>query len=453
MTELIIAIDKNNGIGLNNKLPWNCKQELQIFKQKTTNNVLIVGRKTFNSLPKLNNRKIYCLTRDLESTTNSKNNDVTFIDNFCKIPYIKDKTIFIAGGKQIYEHSLSIPYYIKKVHLSVMKKSYNCDCFFNKELLDNFVILEKQTFEEFTHYILEPTTSCFGERQYLNLLKNIVFNGNTRQTRNGTTLSKFNNHVTFDLSNRVLPMLTTKRMFLRGIVEELLFFIRGDTDTKKLMNKDVNIWKLNTTREFLDSQNLNYDTGVMGPMYGYQWRHFGHPYITDQQGNPIKVNDSDGVDQIKDVINLIKNDPMSRRILLTTYNPTQSREGVLYPCHSVIIQFYVEGESLDMFCYNRSQDTFLGTPFNITSSSLLLIMIAQITNKKPRFFNLSMGDTHIYDIHIEHAKKQLARIPYKFPTITINNLQTLQDIDNLSYQDFVVENYKYHPGIKTQMVA
>jgi len=161
-----------------------------------------------------------------------------------------------------------------------------------------------------------------------------------------------------------------------------------------------------------------------------------------------------GVDQLANVISLIKDDPTSRRILLTTYNPSQADEGVLYPCHSIVSQFYVDGEFLDMFCYNRSQDFFLGNPYNIASSSLLQIMIAQITGKTPRYFHLSAGDTHLYADHEDAAREQISRIPYDLPKIKINKeLKSIDDIEKLEYKDFVLENYMSHTTIKAPMIA
>ena len=190
----------------------------------------------------------------------------------------------------------------------------------------------------------------------------------------------------------------------------------------------------------------------MGPMYGYQWRHFNCPYLLDDENKPIKP--SGGIDQFKNVVDLVKNDPNSRRILLTTYNPLQAEEGVLYPCHSIVNQFYVDGDFIDMFCYNRSQDFFLGTPYNIASSSILLIIISKLTNKKPRYFNLSMGDTHLYLQHKEAAGIQIKNMPYKKPTIEISkDLKNVEEIETLTYSDFKIKDYMCHKTIKAEMIA
>ena len=464
MFELIIAVDKNNGIGNKNKLPWKCSEELKIFKNKTENNIVVFGSKTLKFLPYLPNREIYCLSRtnpDIitkDSIINSSSrcssvlivskNTFNVINNLDEIPKT-NKTVFIAGGSEIYNLALSNPKYVNKVHISIMKKEYDCDKYFNHKLLENFVIIEEIEHEEFIHYVMERTN--YGERQYLNLLYKITENGIMKTCRNGDTISLFTEHFKFDLRNG-FPLLTTKKMFLRGIIEEFLFFIRGETDSRILSDKKVRIWEGNTSKEFLSKKGLNYGEGVMGPMYGYQWRNFGKEYKINENGYPIN-NENDGIDQLSNVIQLIKTDPNSRRILMTSYNPLQAEEGVLYPCHSISIQFYVENEYLDMFCFNRSQDTFLGVPYNIASSSLLLMLIAKLTNKIPRFFNMSMGDTHLYNSHIVSAQEQQVRTPYKFPNIRFPDILNISDIQKLKYEDFILTDYKYHPTIKADMIA
>lgn len=316
--------------------------------------------------------------------------------------------------------------------------------------LSNFVMYNVQEmFPEITLILYEKCEK--GERQYINLLEDILENGDKRKGRNGVTYSLFCKHLKFDLRNG-FPLITTKKMFIRGIIEELLFFLRGDTDTTILDEKKINIWKGNTNSDFLSQKGLPYAPGVMGPMYGYQWRHFGMKYEVDSKGVPIDKNG--GVDQLANVINLLKTDPTSRRILLTDYNPAQAEEGVLYPCHSIVIQFYVIDGFLDIFCYNRSQDTLLGVPFNIASTALLHMIVAKLSDLTPRYFNLSMGDAHIYDVHKDAVKEQISRVPYRPPKMKINKeLKTLDDIKELKFEDFELVEYMSHPSIKAMMVA
>ena len=448
MYELIVAVDQNYGIGYENKLPWSCKEELQIFKNKTMNNAIIVGSNTFNHLPLLKDRDIFILSRRI-SYPNTKNS-YTILHDISSAKEFTDKKIIIAGGAQLYNYVLSDPKYVDTIHMSIMKKEYQCDTWFDKNLLYDFVITEEKDYEEFTHYVLQRTNS--GERQYLNLLNNIIKNGVEREGRNGKTRSIFTEHFKFDLREG-FPLLSTKKMFIRGIIEEFLFFLRGETDSNILSQKKVRIWEDNTTKEFIKNRGLKYAEGIMGPMYGYQWRKFGQEYLTNDDGYPIDNVNNQGIDQLANVIELIKNDPHSRRILMTSYNPSQAEEGVLYPCHSITIQFYVDKDYLDMFCFNRSQDTFLGVPYNIASSSLLLILVAQLTNKTPRFFNFFMGDTHLYEDHICCAREQIERIPYKFPNIKIKNIKDISEIKFLTETDFTLEKYVSYPTIKAKMIA
>jgi thymidylate synthase len=444
--KLIVAVDQNMGIGLNNELPWRDKEELKLFKNITNDSTLVCGRKTAENLPYLKDRILICVTKNKEIDTSKWNNNVIVLNDLPE----NDNNTFIAGGLQIYQQVFEIPDYITEIHISIMKKTYDSDTFFNKKWLDDFVIEESTEFETFTYHRMTKTEN--GERQYINLLEQVMKNGQYRDTRNGVTISTFSNQITFDLQNG-FPLLTTKKMFLRGVLEEFLFFLRGDTDTSYLSDKKVKIWEGNTSKEFLNKCNLNYSEGVMGPMYGYQWRNFNSPYKVDDLGKPIKNSENKGIDQLKQVIDLILLDPHSRRIIMTSYNPSQANEGVLYPCHSIVLQFYVDNKFLDLFCFNRSQDAFLGVPFNIASSSLLLLLVAKLTKKIARKLIINMGDTHIYSDHIEAVHCQIKRLPFKFPTITIPDINKLEEINNLKTDDFVLQNYKSDSAIKVNMIA
>lgn len=445
MAELIVAIDQKYGIGYYGILPWKCKEEMNLFKTITMGKTLVMGRNTYNSIPggTLGGRSIAVVTKYTEYSSTctrlSKVTDVTTV-----IPEWKTNVIF-AGGPGIYESAVRNGL-VQTVHLSVMNVTYACDTFFDKNLLNNFVVIFKQEYTDFTYYKLVLTNN--GERQYLDLIDKVVSTGEHRIGRNGGTRSIFKADMTWDLRNG-FPLLTTKRMFIKGIIEELLFFLRGDTDTTKLEKLGVNIWKGNTSREFLDSLSMTTRrSGLMGPMYGYQFRFFGAEYDEDN-ACPIGT----GVDQLKYVVNNIRTNPTSRRILMTSFNPAQVDQGVLYPCHSLLLQFYVSDEYLDMLCVNRSQDLFLGVPFNIASSSLMLMIVAKITGKVPRYFHMTMGDVHIYDNHVEQALEQLGRIPYQLPTIKLPDISSIDDLNKLTSADFLVENYSYHPSIKADMVV
>lgn len=450
MFDVILATTKTGGIGLNGRMAWRCSEELKLFRAKTDGAVLIVGRKTAQSLPKLENRTILCVTNNKNLRTSVYKNRVTPFTSFDDALAHASRTgkkIFVAGGAHLYNFVFTeYKNRIDLVHMSVMHKDYLTDV--NVEFdQSGFLIDEKYVGDEFTHYVFTPGTTC--ESQYLNLLKDVMNNGTVRDGRNGETVGKFTEHLKFDLREG-FPLLTTKKMFWKGIVEELLFFLRGDTDSTHLEEKGIKIWSGNTNRKFLDSHGFNErDTGVMGPMYGYQWRNFGAEY-DEKTARSVQP----GVDQLKEVIDQIRDDPHSRRHLMVDYNPAQAKQGVLYPCHSIVLQFFVDREYLDVFCYNRSSDLFLGLPFNIASSALLLSIIANITELTPRYLNLTLGDAHIYKEHFDAVRTQIDRTCYALPTVTINkDLFSVEDVENLKLEDFELKGYNCHPGIAAPMIA
>ena len=464
MINVILACTKDDwGIGYKNGLPWNIPEELKLFQEITKNSALIMGRKSIEHLPLLKNRQIYCLSRKLHESHSVKvkigNNHVyVYRDSFELVKDIRKtkKQIYVAGGGQIYDYFLmKNKTEISKIFLSVVDEKCQFDTTIDwRPSFKNFILEKRQVYPKFTHYVMNTTyhlgVNCM-EKSYLSLLSSVYYNGQRKKGRNGFTKSLFGKTLEFDLS-KGFPLLTTKRMFFRGVVEELLFFIRGDTDTTLLQEKKINIWKGNTNRAFLDSiGKTDRKEGMMGPMYGWSWRNFNAQY-NELTGKPNFY--STERDQLLKVVKQIRNEPNSRRILLTTYNPLQAEEGVLYPCHSIVNQFYVREGYLDMFCYNRSSDLFHGLPFNIASSSLFLILIAIITGLKPGKFILSLGDCHIYESHETAVLEQLNRVPFKFPDIKVNKtLKSLSDIEKLMYDDFELINYKYYPSIKAKMVA
>lgn len=282
------------------------------------------------------------------------------------------------------------------------------------------------------------------EHQYLELVRNIMINGIEKDDRTGVgTKSIFGAQLRFNLQNG-FPLLTTKKVFWRGIAEELLFFIRGQTNSKILEEKGINIWKSNTSREFLDKKEMfDREEGDMGPIYGWQWRHWGARYNdmhTDYSGQ--------GFDQLKECIRLIKDDPDSRRIVMSAWNVSDMNDMVLNPCH-VLVQFYVANNELSCLMYQRSVDCGLGMPFNIASYALLTHIVAHITGLQVGELIISTGDTHVYLNHIEALQQQLEREPYSFPILNIKC--NIKEIDDYQFEDFELINYRSHPAIKMEM--
>lgn len=294
------------------------------------------------------------------------------------------------------------------------------------------------------------------EIKYLELLRDILERGEEKEDRTGVgTIGTFGTQLRFSLEDNVIPMLTTKKMFTKGVIEELLFFIRGETDTKKLEAKGVNIWRGNTSREFLDKIGLKHlPEGSLGKGYGYQWRRFGEfsLNIDDIIGiGAYLPHTFEGVDQVSDVLHVLKTNPNSRRMIITAWNPQQLHEMALPPCH-MMVQFYAVNGTLSAQWYQRSVDSFLGLPFNILSYAIFTRIMAQASGLKAKEIIFSGGDTHIYKNHVEQVKEQIRREPFDFPKMKINKeLNTIQDIEGLELTDFEFTEYSSHPAIKADM--
>lgn len=261
-------------------------------------------------------------------------------------------------------------------------------------------------------------------KSYLNLLDRILRDGVQKDDRTGTgTLSVFGHQMRFDLSEG-FPLLTTKKLYLKGIIHELLWFLKGETNIKYLLDNNVHIWD-----EWAD------ENGDLGPVYGHQWRSW-----PDYDGGTI--------DQIDYVLNQIRTNPNSRRMIVSAWNVAEVNKMALPPCHT-LFQFYVANGKLSLQLYQRSADTFLGMPFNIASYSLLCMMVAQVTGLARGEFVYTTGDTHLYLNHIEQARLQLTREPRPLPTMQLNpDVKSLYDF---KFEDFVLENYDPWPHIKADV--
>ncbi len=261
-------------------------------------------------------------------------------------------------------------------------------------------------------------------KQYLDLLQRIVNEGTRKEDRTGTgTLSVFGHQMRFNLEEG-FPLLTTKKLHLKSIIHELLWFLKGDTNVKYLQENGVRIWN-----EWAD------ENGELGPVYGHQWRSWpnyngGH------------------VDQIQDIVNALKNNPDSRRMIVSAWNVAEVDQMALPPCHC-LFQFYVANGKLSLQLYQRSADTFLGVPFNIASYALLTMMMAQVSGLKPGDFIHTTGDTHLYLNHLEQAKEQLKRTPRTLPRMVIN--PNVTSIFDFKYDDFTLEGYNPLPHIKAEV--
>lgn len=288
------------------------------------------------------------------------------------------------------------------------------------------------------------------EQQYLNLIKDILVNGIDKLDRTGIgTKSIFGAKLVFDLS-KSFPLFTTKKMWLKGVFYELKWILSGSTDTKDLQKNKVKIWNGNSTREFLDSRNLHhYEEGDIGPTYGFALRSFGTEYKGCSE-NYLGL----GFDQLEYVINLIKNDPSNRRILVNLWDHTVIDQVALTPC-LMTYNFYVDTQNkkLNLQAYIRSSDTILGLPWNISYLALLVNLICNLEdiNLTPGLLNIVTCDQHIYNNHIEQASEICRRNPYPFPTLVIKNKH--KDIHNFEWDDIEVTNYNFHNSVPAPMAV
>ena len=476
----IACFSNNYGLSFNTKLPWledkigdleyvriltstvSITSNKILGETKSKKNILIVGRKTLETLPDSifnSNREFYVLTRNLQFATSAistnPNRKITIFTNpkelytsLLQRYYINrdiDK-IFVFGGEEIYKIFLENKW-IQTFYITRIFKDYDCDTFFPIKLLEDSYILNSmsEVDNKFRRFEIWNRVS-HPEYNYLQLLEKVYFTGEKRMTRNGETYSIFGESLEFDIEQYGFPLLTTKKMFTKGIIKELLWFLKGHTDSNELSKDGVNIWTGNTSREYLDSIGLShYPEGCAGPIYGFQWRYFNAKY------DPIHmIPIENGIDQLMNIINEIKTNPSSRRLVISGWNPEQMSQMCLPPCH-VLYQFYIENNKLSCQMYQRSADLFLGLPFNIASTSLLTYIIASMTNYNVGKVKICIGDAHIYNDHIPNILEQITRNPFQFPQLTIKNKREL--LEEWEYEDFSIQNYHSHESLKSKMIA
>jgi len=454
----LVACSRNLGIGLNNSIPWNIKEDRSFFCKTTTNNVVVMGSKTFQSLPNklpLKNR-INIVLSEKQSEV-KKESDELYFCNFNSLSTILgnislEKKVFIIGGEQIY--TLFEDKY-DEILLTYIDKSYKCDVFFpkinNTYTISNYTKPYWNTTElcnfRFITYIKTNINVC--DIEYLSLVKRVLDKSkDLRIDRTGTgTYSIFGEQISFDIS-KFIPILSTKRVPWKSCIEELLWFMRGDTDANILREKGVNIWNLNSTKEFQGKVGLGHlEEGDCGANYSFQWRYCGQEYKSCKSIYEKNTK----YDQINNIINQLKTDPFSRRIFMSAWNPCDLDKTVLPPCH-VSVQFYVDNNNnLSCHMYQRSCDVFLGLPWNILSYSILTYILAKKCDLKPDRLIISFGDTHIYSNHIEQVKIQLQR-SYLSPSIlVVNDSVKNKNIEDIEVSDFDIIGYLPHKSIQGDM--
>jgi dihydrofolate reductase / thymidylate synthase len=439
---IIVTVDSNNGIAKDGVVPWNNRESSKFFRETTMGkrkNVVIMGRQTYEAIPEehrpLEGRRCVVISSTWKpdisvypSLTDALAGVGSSVNSYDEV--------FIIGGALVFREAVKkFMYLCKRIYITKLKTDYNCDQHFPFDYIKDFKQqnepLKTRDYSRFT-YLPEV---YHDEYEYLKLLEDIKNDGEQRIDRtNVGTKSIFGAKMTFDLRDHI-PIITTKRINYDAIIKELLFFISGCTDAKILNTQGVTSWDNVTSKKLLEEHKLPWDEGDMGPSYGHQWRHFGENY----EGSDKTYK---GIDQLKNLIKSIRDDPFSRRHILTAWNPIQTGETVIPPCH-ILAQFNVSNDKkyIDCQVYQRSGDMFLGVPCNITSYALLTYMIGHITALKPRKLIYIIGDAHIYNNHGEQVRKQLTRTPRPYPVLSFREATRLHEIDDFKFNNFIIEAY------------
>ena len=450
MFSVIVACDSQFGIGNEkNEIPWKSKKDMKFFRDMTKDSVVIMGGNTFRSLKKpLKGRDMLIISHTLMEPKECTTNNIikVFRDpmtcvRFCMKKY-KNIKIFICGGKTIYDwfHANRL---INCVYLTSVYGDFGCSVFYDyyKFKLDNDY--KKELIIKYDAFNEEPRLEIYKyqfinkeELNMLDLMHDVINNGNKRMDRTSIgTLSLFGKQFRFDLTNNTFPLMTTRPVFLRGVFEELMLFIRGQTDTTILESKNINIWKGNTSREFLDKQGLHHlSIGDMGHSYGFSFRHFGANYINSQTDYKNK-----GYDQLKNVIDEIKNNPTGRRHIISLWEPNNLHKTPLPPC-LFLYQFYIADDNLSCMMTQRSSDFGVAGGWNVATGALLTILIANICKLKPYELIWNIGDVHIYNNILSNTLEQLKRQPNIYPKLFINNKPI--DIELFEFENLELINYK-----------
>lgn len=480
MVNLIVAFNKSFGIGYRNGIPWHIPEDLERFKHLTMGGIVVMGYKTWQSLPvkPLPKRMNIVMCNDTAPYTCPPINEQIEADTHKHVFFMTKRDVkimlnmelkrevWIIGGVQLFEEFSAIA---DKIYVTLVDNDDACDRFFPTSFFHMFNLTSASDAMEsrgaagtrYRYLVYEKNIqSRHCEFQYLHCLRNVMLERANREDRTGTgTKSVFApDPLRFDLQDGTLPLLTTKFVSFKAILLELLWFLKGSTDSRVLEEQGINIWKGNTSRQFLDDRGLvDLVEGDIGPMYGFVWRAAHAQYRGCRNGDYI----GRGIDQLTALVTQLQTDPYSRRHLLTTYIPEYVDQGCLVPCHGLVTQFYVsdarkEGKDqklLSCHVYCRSQDLFLGQPFNIASYALLTHIIAKKCGMCAKELILSMGDAHVYTSHVKQVWTQLERTPYPFPIVKLSDAVATKPFEALDKSDFELIGYLHHASIRAPMAV
>ena len=489
---IIVAFQKKNrGIGYQNSMPWHLSEDMAYFKETTSyvknekeTNILFMGRKTWESIPEkhrnFKNRMCYVITNN---TQPDFQNQVEKYENTFVINKLDDVASFIStmryvhawiiGGETIYKQMIN-SFNLNKIYITEIYtnkgEEYECDTYFpdidnlpfslisvsdikeskckktNKQLFYRYLVYQNNESIENTNDLWKSP-----ERQYLETLENILNNGQETVDRTGVgTLSLFGERSEYNLAEG-FPALTTKRIFLRGVFEELMMYLRGQTDNSILQEKGINIWDGNTSREFLNQRGLTkYPVGDMGETYGFNFRHFGGNYVNCKES----YSNLNGFDQLNYVINLIKTDPHSRRIIINLWNPNTLHKAALPSCLCQY-QFYVNSDlqTLNLQIYIRSSDFFLANNWNACTGAFFVHMLCSLEdiNLSPGKLVVVTGDTHLYKTHLDGVRENLERVPRPPGILKIKSKKS--NIEDFTWEDMNFIGYYPQKNIRAEMAV
>jgi dihydrofolate reductase / thymidylate synthase len=468
-----------NGIGKDGKIPWYLSDDFKHFKYITTINnrsqklnSIIMGKNTWKSLPKnpLPNRHNIIVSRTLYDENRDKTN-VSYVksfDNALEVANDVSDNVFVIGGERIYKEALEHNN-CNKLYVTDIYNNFKCDTFFpiiDEEIYKltkvsefkqennidyRYLVYEKYISKCINNILRSKVYENKEELQLLQLMENILKNGYSKSNRTDTDIiSLFSPPKLYYNLEDTFPICTTKKIFLRGIFEELMFILRGQTDNKILVDKNVHIWSGNTTKEFLNNNGVGHlEENDMGETYGFNMRYYGEEY---NNCKTLHINLKDNSDQLKYLIHLLKNEPDSRRMIINLWNPNSLNNCSLPPC-LMMYQFNVTNKKLNLQATLRSSDVFLANNWNTVYCALFVHLLCNVKgiNLEPGELSINIGDAHIYSSHIDAANEQIRRKPRPYPKLKV--MCEKNDVTEFEYED--VKLVGYNPDnndLKVEMV-